>query len=151
LRAGRRNKTSFDGLEISAYLFKPKEAEEGQRLPAVIWVHGGPDWQYSNFWYPIVAGFANQDFVVLCPNYRGGTGYGKEFEVINDKDWGGSDLKDIVASAQYLIKNGFVLPQKIAISGKSYGGFMTYTALTKAPELWAAWIAFMGPSNLMTI
>jgi len=143
--------TSFDGLKISAYLFKPQEVEEGKKLPAVIWVHGGPNWQFFNFWYPLALGFANQGFVVLCPNFRGGTGYGKEFEEMNDKDWGGNDLKDVVAGADYLIKSGLADAKKIAIAGKSYGGFMTLMALTKTPDIWAAGIAFMGPTNQVTM
>jgi dipeptidyl aminopeptidase/acylaminoacyl peptidase len=91
-----------------------------------------------------------QGFAVLMPDFRGSTGYGREFFDGNYKDWGGGDLQDVVAGAEYLIREGKADPARIACFGGSYGGYMTYMAMTKTPEVWKAGVAWVGLTDLLT-
>ncbi len=142
---------SFDGLEIPAWLYKPKTLKPGERAPAIIIVHGGPSAQWLNSWNPQIQLFVNRGYIVLAPNVRGSTGYGKAFEELNDRDWGGGDLKDLIAGREYLIKTGLADAQRMGITGGSYGGYLTLMALTKYPGLWAAGVSSVGVVNLKTL
>ncbi|HZS94638.1 MAG TPA: S9 family peptidase [Chloroflexota bacterium] len=139
---------SFDGLRIHALLYRPHDIPEGERAPAVVMPHGGPTWQYFHGFDPYVQFLVNDGYVVLAPNVRGSTGYGVEFRDMARHDWGGADLQDIVAGRDYLAALPFVDPDRIAVFGGSYGGFMTYIAVTKAPEKWKAGVAWVGVSDL---
>ena len=88
---------SFDGRPIDAFIWQPPVPRLGSPPPAVVRVHGGPNGQVRPEFLPQEQALADAGFVVLAPNYRGSTGYGREFEDLNNKDWGGGDLKDIVA------------------------------------------------------
>ena len=92
----------------------------------------------------------NNGYVVIAPNYRGSTGYGKEFEEKNRFDMGGGDLRDVVAAAEYLVSSGYAAPQCVGIMGGSYGGYMTMLALGKTPEVWAAGVAMVPFVNWFT-
>ena len=92
----------------------------------------------------------NNGYAVIAPNYRGSTGYGKDFEEKNRFDMGGGDLQDVIAAARFLETTGYVDPRKIAIMGGSYGGYMTMMGLTKAPEIWAAGVAIVPFVNWFT-
>src|SRR5260370_35071882 len=81
---------------------------------------------------------ANQGCIVIARNYRGSTGYGKEFQQANLFDMGGGDLQDVLAAADWIQQTGYVDPKKLILMGGSYGGYMTMMGVTKAPELWAA-------------
>lgn len=139
---------SFDGLTIHALLYRPHDIPEGERLPAVVMPHGGPTWQYFHRFDPYIQYLVNEGFVILAPNVRGSTGYGVEFRDMARHDWGGADLKDIVAGRDYLAALPFVDPERIGVFGGSYGGFMTYIAVTKAPEKWKAGVAWVGICDL---
>lgn len=141
---------SFDGLEIPALLFVPKGGRPDGTLPAVLWAHGGPDQQVLNNFYHWFQVFAGAGYVVLAPNFRGSTGYGKAFQRLNRRDWGGASFQDLMAGADYLVRSGWVDPGKLAVAGGSFGGFMALTAATKAPDRWAAIVDVFGPSNLLT-
>ena len=140
---------SFDGVEISAFLYLPKGMKKGL-LPVILWIHGGPTAQWVNSWKPGVQFFVSSGFAVLAPNYRGSTGYGKKFRDLNLKDWGGGDLKDVVAGVEYLEKHGISHRSKIGITGTSYGGYTTWMALTKAPKYFSAGVPICGMTNLVT-
>lgn len=142
---------SFDGLEIPAWLYKPRTLKPGERAPAILLVHGGPSAQWLNGWNPQIQLFVSHGFIVLAPNVRGSTGYGKAFEELNDKDWGGGDLKDLVAGREFLIREGLADEKRIGITGGSYGGYLTLMALTKYPDLWAAGVSSVGVVNLKTL
>lgn len=141
---------SLDGLSIPAYLTLPKTDQRTQ-LPAVLFVHGGP-WARDHWGYNSYAQFlANRGYVVLQPNFRGSTGYGKKFLNAAINEWGQKMQDDLTAGAQYLIDEGYADPQKIAIMGGSYGGYATLAGLTFTPEVYAAGVSIVGPSNLFTL
>jgi dipeptidyl aminopeptidase/acylaminoacyl peptidase len=95
--------------------------------------------------------WSNLGIGVLAPNIRGSTGYGKSYQKIIYKDWGGGDLKDVEAAVEYLLTLDWVNPEKIGIFGASYGGYMSLMAVSRLPELWAAAVDIVGPSNLVTM
>ncbi|HEY6274209.1 MAG TPA: S9 family peptidase [Terriglobales bacterium] len=139
---------SKDGKwQISAFLYVPFNAERNGKNAAVVLIHGGPNAQYMNFFNRSVQYLVNQGFFVIVPNYRGSSGYGKEFEDANRFDMGGGDLEDVVTAADWMIQTGYVDKKKIALFGGSYGGYLTMTAVTKNPDRWAAaapWIPFVN-------
>ena len=137
---------SFDGTVISALLWMPFNLARDGRAPAVVLPHGGPSSQALDYWSPnrTAMALASRGFVVIAPNVRGSTGYGRAFERANHMDLGGSDLKDEVAGRQFLIDTGYVDPKRIGMTGGSYGGFMTLMALAKTPGLWAAGVDEYG-------
>jgi dipeptidyl aminopeptidase/acylaminoacyl peptidase len=140
---------SFDGRQISGFLYTPRIKAPGS--PAVLWVHGGPTWQYRNMWDPVVQFLASRGYAVLAPNIRGSTGYGKAFRELAIGDWGGGDLKDLVAGAEYLERTGVAGRGRVAVAGASYGGYMTLLAMSKTPDRWAAGVSICGIVNLETL
>lgn len=138
-----------DDYTISGLLFKPKNSN-GKRLPAVVLPHGGPTAQSINFWYPQIQHLVSEGYIVLCPNYRGSTGYGRAFQEANRFDMGGGDMRDVIRGAEYLVKRGLADPKRIAISGVSYGGYLTMTALVKHPRVFAAGSAVVPFLNWFT-
>jgi dipeptidyl aminopeptidase/acylaminoacyl peptidase len=93
---------SFDGLEIPALLYKPSAEVNSELPPAVIWLHGGPNYQTYNWWHPRIQLLVSHGYLVLAPDFRGSTGYGEEFKKRSIGDWGGGDLKDVIAGADWL-------------------------------------------------
>ncbi|MDH5198765.1 MAG: prolyl oligopeptidase family serine peptidase, partial [Gemmatimonadota bacterium] len=140
-----------DGLSIPAYLTLPRGVE-AKNLPTVIVPHGGP-WARDSWGYDPYAQFlANRGYAVLQPNFRGSTGYGKQFLNAGNKQWGIGDMQhDISDGVAYLVKQGIADPQKVAIFGGSYGGYATLAGLAFTPELYAAGVSYVGPSNLLTL
>lgn len=142
---------SKDGKwQISAFVYAPYNAARNGKNAAVVYIHGGPESQTRNSFSRIIQYLVNQGFFVIAPNYRGSTGYGKEFEDANRHDLGGGDLEDIKAAAEWMVKTGYVDPKKIAVAGASYGGYMTMMAVSKAPEMWAAGVAIVPVVNWFT-
>jgi dipeptidyl aminopeptidase/acylaminoacyl peptidase len=139
---------SSDDLSISAILYKPREAEGGEKVPAIVIVHGGPTGQFFRSFDPYAQFLADHGFVVLEPNIRGSTGYGVEFRDMNRYDWGGGDLEDVAAGAEYLKSLHFVDPDRIGLFGGSYGGYMTLMQAVKKPNLWKAAVSWIGISDL---
>jgi dipeptidyl aminopeptidase/acylaminoacyl peptidase len=140
-----------DGLEIPAYLTLPRGIEP-QGLPTVIMPHGGP-WARDMWGYDPYAQFlANRGYAVLQPNFRGSTGYGKAFLNAGNKQWGTGYMQhDISDGVKYLIEEGIADPNRVAIFGGSYGGYATLAGLAFTPDLYAAGISYVGPSNLLTL
>ena len=141
---------SSDGLEIPAYLTMPKGFGE-TNLPVVVFPHGGPwardYWGFSTW----VQFLANRGYAVLQPNFRGSTGFGKEFLNAGNLEWGDLMQDDITWGVQYLIEQGIADPDRVAIFGISYGGYATLAGLAFTPDLYAAGVSFVGPSNLITL
>jgi dipeptidyl aminopeptidase/acylaminoacyl peptidase len=137
-----------DGAQVPAVLYKPPQA--GPDCPAVIVIHGGPGWLFSIMWYPFMAYLASRGWVVLAPNYRGSTGYGREWQYANRFDLGGVDARDVLAGVDYLVQNGLADPQKIAVSGRSHGGYLTMVCLTQFPNVWAGGSAVVPFLNWFT-
>jgi dipeptidyl aminopeptidase/acylaminoacyl peptidase len=141
---------SSGALTISAWLYLPFNAARDGKRPAVVYVHGGPTSQAMNGFARAPEYLASQGYVVIAPNYRGSTGYGKAFMDANRFDMGGGDLADVLAAADFVVKSGFVDEKKLVIMGGSYGGYMTMMGVTKAPERWAAGVAIVPFVNWFT-
>jgi dipeptidyl aminopeptidase/acylaminoacyl peptidase len=139
---------SFDGSSVPSFVYTPRDAAAGQRFPAVVVVHGGPTAHYSRVFNAQAQLLADRGYVVLMPNIRGSTGYGNAWRDANLKDWGGGDLQDIVHGVQYLQSRGDVIADRIAITGGSFGGYMTYIASTKHPDLFKVAIPVIGITDL---
>ncbi len=135
---------------ISAFVYMPYNLPRQPVSPAIVYVHGGPTAQTVNSFNRIVQYMVNQGYIVIAPNYRGSTGYGKEFQQANLFDMGGGDLQDVLAAADWIIQTGYVDPKKLILMGGSYGGYMTMMGVTKAPEVWAAGVPIVPFVNWFT-
>lgn len=141
---------SSDGLEIPAYLTLPK-GKEAKNLPLLVFPHGGP-WARSYWGFNSMAQlFANRGFAVLDPNFRGSTGYGKKFLDGGNLQWGKLMQDDITWGVKHLVSQGIADPKKVAIMGGSYGGYATLAGLAFTPDVYAAGVDIVGPSNLFTL
>ncbi len=127
---------SLDGRRVPALLYRPPTS--GRPAPAVVYIHGGPNWLSQVTWEPLVQHMVSRGWVVLAPNYRGSTGYGREWQLANRFDLGGGDTQDVVAGADYLLRTGLADPARVAITGRSYGGYLTMACLTQYPDRWSA-------------
>ncbi len=139
---------SLDGTMVPALLYRPHLATG--LPPAVVYVHGGPNWLAQVTWSPLVQHMVSRGWTVLAPNYRGSTGYGREWQLANRFDMGGGDTRDVVAGADYLVDEGLADPARIAVTGRSYGGYLTMTSLTQYPDRWAAGSAVVPFLNWFT-
>jgi dipeptidyl aminopeptidase/acylaminoacyl peptidase len=141
---------SSDGLEIPAYLTLPKGVH-ARNLPTLILPHGGPwgrdAWGYNSF----AQFFANRGYAVLEPNFRSSTGYGKKFLNAGNRQWGDKMQDDLTWGAKYLAAKGIADPKRTGIIGGSYGGYATLAGVTFTPDLYAAAVSIVGPSNLITL
>jgi dipeptidyl aminopeptidase/acylaminoacyl peptidase len=135
---------------ISAFLYVPFNMARNGQNAAIVYIHGGPKSQSMNSFNRFVQYAANQGYMVLAPNYRGSTGYGKEFENANLFDMGGGDLQDVLAGVDWIKQTGHLDPKKIAVMGGSYGGYLSMMAVTKAPEVWAAGVPIVPFVNWFT-
>ncbi len=133
-----------DGLTINAYLYKPRQLPSDGRAPVIMYVHGGPTQQFSDNYQLQAQLFASRGYVVIAPNVRGSSGYGKRFEDANNRDWGHGDLRDVLAGVAWAKTQSFVNPAKIGITGISYGGMMTMYAISFAPGVFQAAISGSG-------
>ncbi|MFP4082879.1 MAG: prolyl oligopeptidase family serine peptidase [Candidatus Aminicenantes bacterium] len=129
---------SFDGQEIEGWVMKPVGFRPDKRYPMVVRVHGGPNSQYSTSFRHEFQLLAAKGYVVLFTNPRGSSGYGEPFGRDIWADWGNKDLKDIMAGVDYVIKQGYVDPERLGIYGWSYGGIMTNYAITRTQRFQAA-------------
>ncbi len=141
--------TARDGLTIHGYLTLPVSADP-RRLPAILLIHGGPWVRDTWCFHPEVQWLADRGYAVLQINYRGSTGYGKQFTNAGDKEWGGKMQDDITDAALWLIEQGVADSKRIGIYGGSYGGYATLVGLTKTPDLFRCGVDIVGPSNLIT-
>ena len=138
---------SFDDVEIPGILYKPHQASAANKVPALVWVHGGPGGQSRIGYNPLIQYLVNHGYAVYAINNRGSSGYGKTFFHLDDQKHGTDDLDDCVESKNMLTATGYVDPDKIAIIGGSYGGYMTLAALTFRPDEFAAGVNLFGISN----
>lgn len=142
---------SHDGKwEISAYVYVPYNAERNGQNAAIVYIHGGPASQTINSFNRSIQYLVNQGYFVIAPNYRGSTGYGKEFMDANRFDMGGGDLEDVIGAAEWIKKTGYIDARKVAVTGGSYGGYLTMMAVTKAPDLWAVGVPIVPFVNWFT-
>jgi dipeptidyl aminopeptidase/acylaminoacyl peptidase len=139
---------SFDGQEIPAIVYRPRDLKAGKKYPALVEVHGGPTGQFFRGFNPFAQFLADNGYIVIQPNVRGSTGYGVEYRDMALKDWGGGDLEDVAAAAGYLRSLPEVDPARVGVWGGSYGGYMTYMAMAKKPDLWKVGVAWVGITDL---
>jgi dipeptidyl aminopeptidase/acylaminoacyl peptidase len=141
---------SSDGLEVPAYLTLPKGVE-AKNLPLVVNPHGGP-WARDMWGYNSMAQFlANRGYAVLQPNFRGSTGYGKKFLNAGNNEWGQKMQDDITWGVKHLVDQGIVDAKRVGIMGGSYGGYAALAGVTFTPDVYAASVAIVPPSNLQTL
>jgi dipeptidyl aminopeptidase/acylaminoacyl peptidase len=138
---------SYDGVVIPGLLYKPREASPAHKVPALVWVHGGPGDQSRVGYSELGQYLLNHGYAVYAINNRGSSGYGKTFYGMDDRKHGDADLDDCVASKKMLIDTGWVDPARIGILGGSYGGYMTLAALTFRPKEFAVGVDLYGVSN----
>jgi dipeptidyl aminopeptidase/acylaminoacyl peptidase len=135
---------------ISAFLYVPFNMARNGQNAAIVYIHGGPTSQSMNSFNRFIQYAANQGYMVLAPNYRGSTGYGKEFQQANLFDMGGGDLQDVLAGVDWIKQTGHLDPKKIAVMGASYGGYLSMMSVTKAPDVWAAGVPVVPFVNWFT-
>ena len=135
---------------ISALLYVPRNMQRNGQNAAIVYVHGGPAAQSVNSFNRFIQHIVNQGYMVIAPNYRGSTGYGKEFQQANLFDMGGGDLQDVLAATDFLMATGYPDKKKLVVMGGSYGGYLSMMAVTKAPELWAAGVPIVPFVNWFT-
>jgi len=138
---------SFDGLEIPSILYKPKAASATRKVPALVWVHGGPGGQSRTGYSAAIQHLVNHGYAVLAANNRGSSGYGKTFFHMDDKRHGEVDLDDIVFARKYLASLDWVDGERIGIIGGSYGGYMVGAALAFRPDAFDVGINIFGVMN----
>lgn len=138
---------SFDGLEIPAIYYKPHSASSKSKVPALVWVHGGPGGQSRAGFSPFIQYLVNHDYAILAVNNRGSSGYGKTFFKMDDLNHGDKDLKDCIAGKDYLAGLKEIDGEKIGIIGGSYGGYMVMAALSFAPEEFDVGVNLFGVTN----
>ena len=148
--------TSSDGWLIPGFLYLPAALsgaghKAGRGHPGIVYPHGGPNAQYDLAWDPVRQYFVAKGYVILCPNYRGSTGYGRHFKEGNLFNWGVGDLQDCLAAADVLARTPGVDPKRLAIWGQSYGGYLTLLALMKDVQYrFKCGVCFYGDSHLKT-
>ncbi|TXE10655.1 S9 family peptidase [Gelidibacter salicanalis] len=138
---------SFDGVEIPAIYYLPHQASENNKVPAMVWVHGGPGGQTRQNFNSMIQYMVNQGYAVLAVNNRGSSGYGKTFYQMDDLNHGEKDLQDCVEGKNWLATQPEIDGDKIGIIGGSYGGYMTMAALTYAPEEFDVGVNLFGVTN----
>ena len=142
---------SRDGkFTISAFAYVPNNIQRNGKFPAIVYIHGGPAVQSMDSFNRWIQYIVNQGYLVIAPNYRGSTGYGKEFTDANIGDAGGQELNDVLDAAEWIKKSGFVDPKKLIVMGGSYGGYLSMMAVTKAPDMWAAAVPIVPFVNWFT-
>ena len=142
---------SADGTVVSAVLWMPWNLKRDGSAPVVVLAHGGPTSQTQDEFDRTATALASRGYMVIAPNVRGSTGYGRAFEEANRRDLGGRDLEDEAWAAKFLVESGYADPKKIGITGGSYGGFMTVMAVARMPDFWAAGVEQYGIVNWNTM
>ncbi len=148
-----------DGLEIEGLLVKPVGYIAGRRYPTILQIHGGPYGQFSYGYNRNAQLYAAHGYAVLQPNPRGSIGYGQKFMTANLRDWGGKDFQDLMAGVEEVVKRGIADPDRMAVMGGSYGGFMTFWTITQTDRFRCAvghagisdWYGFFGQTDVPTL
>ena len=138
---------SFDGLEIPAIYYKPIDASKRNKVPALVWVHGGPGGQSRTGYSSLIQYLVNHGYAILAVNNRGSSGYGKTFFKMDDLNHGDKDLKDCIWGKKWLQAQDYIDAEKIGIIGGSYGGYMTMAAMTFTPDEFKVGVNIFGVTN----
>lgn len=142
--------SSFDGTKIPTLVYLPKKIPAGKKLPVIVNVHGGPANSSVIKWHPRNAFFVSRGFAVVAPNVRGSSGFGKAYERADNKGLRMNAVRDLKAVADWIKKQRWADPNRLAIQGLSYGGYMVYMALGHQPKTWAAGVSAAGIVDLRT-
>ena len=138
---------SFDGMKIPAVYYRPHQASANNRVPALIWVHGGPGGQSRVGYRALIQYIVSHGYAVLAVNNRGSSGYGKTFQSLDDQAHGEGDLDDCVWAKEWLKKQYYIDQDKIGIIGGSYGGYMVMAALAFRPDVFDVGVNIFGVTN----
>ena len=138
---------SFDGLEIPAIYYKPLNASPEAKVPALVWVHGGPGGQSRVGYSALIQYLVNHGYAILAVNNRGSSGYGKTFNKMDDRNHGEKDLQDCIWGKKWLQEQDYIDTDKIGIIGGSYGGYMTMAAMTFTPDEFKVGVNIFGVTN----
>ncbi|MBI3716678.1 MAG: S9 family peptidase [Betaproteobacteria bacterium] len=138
---------SFDGMVIPSIYYAPRDASPTHKVPALVYVHGGPGGQTTHGYNALIQYLVNHGYAVLGINNRGSSGYGKTFFAADDRKHGREPLWDCVEAKTYLASLGYIDPEKIGIIGGSYGGYMTLAALAFRPEAFKVGVDIFGVAN----
>jgi len=141
---------SFDDMEISAFMYLPKGAKKGDKIPFIVYAHGGPESQFRPYFIRNFQYFVLNGFGVMAVNPRGSSGYGKEFQDMDNYKNRHKSVSDYEYATRWLIAEGYAHPDKIGVTGGSYGGYMTLACLTANPDLYAAGCDQVGIANFYT-
>ena len=140
-----------DGLDLQGLLIHPLDRAEGERVPLVLIVHGGPEAHFADGWLTTYSRpgqvLAGRGFAVFYPNYRGSTGRGLEFAKSSQADPAGKEFDDLIDAVDHLIASGLVDEDKVGVTGGSYGGYATAWSATRYSERFAAGVMFVGISD----
>ncbi len=139
---------SFDGLRIHGLLYKPRGVK--LPVPAVYWLHGGPESQARPSFNPLIQAIVSLGVAVVAPNFRGSTGYGKTFVHLDDVEKRMDAVRDVYHAVKSLVDGGVVDPERLCVMGGSYGGYLTLMNLAIYPELWRCGVEIVGIVNLVT-
>ena len=142
---------TFDGRQIPAFLYTPREAPPGGRHPVVVVVHGGPESQYLPTFKPEIQHFVHQGYAVLATNVRGSIGYSRTYMQLDNVHRRMDSVGDLHHAALWLGEQAAFDSRRIAVMGGSYGGFMVLAAITRYPDLWAAAVDYYGVANFQTL
>jgi dipeptidyl aminopeptidase/acylaminoacyl peptidase len=138
---------SFDGLEIPSIFYRPHQATPEHKVPALVWVHGGPGGQTTKGYEPLQQYLVNHGYAILGINNRGSSGYGRTFHTADDRKHGREPLWDCIEGKKYLSRLPFIDPDRIGIIGGSYGGYMTLAALAFHPQEFKVGVDIFGVAN----
>jgi dipeptidyl aminopeptidase/acylaminoacyl peptidase len=139
---------SYDGLYCDGYLYLPPDFDERKQYPGLIQVHGGGTNSFGNGWHPVEQWLSAQGFVVFGVEYRGSSGYGRDFAGLSYADWGGGQTRDAVAAGEWLQAQAYI--SRVGLYGQSYGGYLTLHGVVAAPDLFAAAVDMYGKTNMFT-
>lgn len=138
---------SVDELQIPAWIYRP---DVPGRVPVVLSIHGGPETQELPEYHPLYQYLLSRGVAVMATNIRGSTGYGRSYQRLIHRDFGGKDLEDLRHAVEWLRRQDWVDPDRLGVWGGSYGGFAVLSCVSRLPEYWSAAVDICGPANLVT-
>jgi dipeptidyl aminopeptidase/acylaminoacyl peptidase len=141
---------TFDGRSIPAFVYRPHGHRADGTAPALFYVHGGPELQSRTMYNGVIQYFVHRGFVVIAPNVRGSLGYGRAFVHLDDVERRPDAVRDLAEAARWAASTGLAHPDRLAVMGASYGGYMVLASLTEYPELWAAGVDIVGIANFVS-
>jgi dipeptidyl aminopeptidase/acylaminoacyl peptidase len=140
--------SSFDGESVPLFLYRPRDAQGD--APVIVYIHGGPESQYTPLFNPVIQYFVHRGYAVIAPNVRGSTGYGKRYHRLDDKRKRLDSVRDLEALYGWIDATSGLDAKRAALMGGSYGGYMVLAGLAFQPQLWAAGVDIVGISSFVT-